>query len=448
MAFNRFSIKVTSQVLLISLVSYLLVWSFQKDYLVVTKFTFLIILILQIFGLIYYVNRTNRTLRNFLQSLRYLDSIPETTETEQSFQDLNVTYNEIIETVRRVNIEKAAEHHYFQLTIEHVGVGLLSFTPSGTVELINQAAKNLLHTDDLRNIKALDRKIAGFSEMLLALKPNRQRLLKLTVEGEFLKLSVRSTVFKISDRTVKLVSIQNIKTELEAEEADAWQKLIRVLTHEIMNSVTPVKSLTGTIIKMLESEEQRCQPGELHYNVIHNVLDGLRAIDKRSKGLLNFVQSYRHLTRIPKPNLKTFSVMDLFHNAMLLMQSEVDKCHIQLGAELQDENLPLLADEKLVMQILINLIKNAIQALNNTPNGEITLKGFASNDGATVIRVTDNGPGISPEFIDKIFIPFYTTKEEGTGIGLSISRQIMLLHGGSIGVQSSPHRETTFSLQF
>jgi len=278
------------------------------------------------------------------------------------------------------------------------------------------------------------------------LKQKHPKMIKAVSDNEILKLSVRKTVFKIQDNTVNLVSAQNIRTELEEEEIEVWKKLISVLTHEIMNSVTPIKSLTGTVIKMYEKSSVS-EVNNKSENT-DDILLALNTIQKRSNGLLSFVETYRNLTKIPKPVFCEIELKSFLHEITILMDSELQSSNIVISTEVNPENLKLIADEKLLTQVIINLIKNSIEAINNTANGKIQIKAFLSLPSDIIIQVIDNGTGISADRIDKVFIPFFTTKEKGSGIGLSLSRQIMKLHGGIISVHSRSGEETVFSLRF
>jgi C4-dicarboxylate-specific signal transduction histidine kinase len=260
-------------------------------------------------------------------------------------------------------------------------------------------------------------------------------------------LSFKAAEFRLLDRKIKLISIQNIKMELEAEELEAWQKLIRVLTHEIVNSVTPVNSLTNTIIKMFEQDGKQLNTAELDESVIKNALEGLHSIEKRNRGLIGFVKSYRSLTRIPKPVYMAFSLDIMFRNIFALVKNELASQKIRLMMDKIPGNLLLHADEKLVEQVMINLINNAVLSLQYTKDPLIKISVHSSSH-QLKIHVSDNGPGIPEDIIGNIFIPFLTTREEGSGIGLSLSRQIMRLHEGSISVKSSPSVETVFTLSF
>jgi nitrogen fixation/metabolism regulation signal transduction histidine kinase len=271
-------------------------------------------------------------------------------------------------------------------------------------------------------------------------------MIKVVSDYEILKLSVRKAVFKIQDNTINLVSLQNIRTELEEEEIEVWKKLISVLTHEIMNSVTPIKSLTGTVIKMYE--KSRISEVSKEPENSDDILLALNTIQKRSNGLLSFVDTYRNLTKIPRPVFCEIELRSLLHEITILMDNELKSADIVISTEVNPENLKLTGDEKLITQVLINLVKNSIDSVNNKTNRNIQIKASQSPSSDIIIQVVDNGTGISADQIDKVFIPFFTTKEKGSGIGLSLSRQIMKLHGGTISVFSKPGEETVFSLRF
>jgi nitrogen fixation/metabolism regulation signal transduction histidine kinase len=446
MAFNRFFRFVILQAILLAVTGTFFLWTLTQDYLLITKFTLGFIWVLQIILLIHYLTRTNRGLDNFLQSVKHLDPTRGITEGDKSFDLLNLTYNEIIDSIQKVKIEKEAEHHYFQNTIEHVGIGLISFNDAGQTELFNKAARELFKLEFVRNIQELNKSIPGISEMLFSLKQKHSKMIKAVSGDEILKLSIRKTVFKIQDKTVNLVSFQNIRTELEEEEIEVWKKLISVLTHEIMNSVAPIKSLTNTMIKMFEKDRPSDTNKESEYNV--DTLMALKAIQKRSKGLLSFVEIYKNLTKVPNPVFQCIELKSLLHEIIILMDSEIQLNNISLITEVNPANLKVNADEKLITQVIINLIKNSIESVTKEKNGKIQIKAFISSQSETIIQVIDNGAGIDADLTDKIFIPFFTTKEHGSGIGLSLSRQIMKLHGGTISVLSKPGIETAFSLSF
>jgi two-component system, NtrC family, nitrogen regulation sensor histidine kinase NtrY len=446
MVYNRFFRIVILQSVILAVTGAFFIWTLMQHNLIITKFTIGIIWLLQIILLIYFLTRTNRGLDNFLKSVRYLDTSRAITEGDKSFDLLNLTYNEIIDSIQKVKIEKEAEHHYFQYTIEHIGVGLISFNESGDIELFNRAARNLSGIEFVRNIYELDKSIPGISELMISLKQGHSKMIKVISGDEIMKISIRKTVFKIQDKTVNLVSLQNIRAELEEEEIEVWKKLISVLTHEIMNSVSPIKSLTSTVIKMYEKNNM----SEKYDASAHNddILLALKTIQKRSKGLLSFVEIYRNLTKIPLPAFSEIELKNLLDEIIILMKSQIKSSGVYCSADVNPENLRLIADEKLITQVIINLIKNSFESVKNKKDGKIQIKAFLSPQSETIIQVIDNGAGIPADLIDKVFIPFFTTKENGSGIGLSLSRQIMKLHGGTIEVSSKPGFDTVFYLKF
>lgn len=446
MIFRRFTIRVVMLVILISLAGMLVVWSFDKPNLAVARVTFITAWILLIISLITYVTHTNRALKTFFDSLRYIDTVKKSMGKGRSFEELDTMYQEIAGIIKQVEFDRETDRQYFRYLVEHAGAGIISFSESGDIEIINQAAKKILKIKQIKNISALGAMSPELPVILSMLKPGQQKLIKLIVDNEVVGLSVRLAEYRISGRKIRLVSLQNIRNELEDEELDAWQKLIRVLTHEIMNSITPVNSLTNTIIRMLESGDRPKRQDEVDDETLANALEGLHSIEKRNKGLIGFVQSYRSLTRIQKPMFTKVDIESMFLNIGRLVKEELETTRIHLFITVNPPSLTLDGDEKLLEQVMINLVNNSRLALSGTANPEIHLSAKIDHDMA-LIEVKDNGPGIPEEMIGSIFIPFFTTRAEGSGIGLSLSRQIMRLHGGSISVKSQQGVETIFTLK-
>jgi len=288
-------------------------------------------------------------------------------------------------------------------------------------------------------------------ETILKLKSGERSLVKVYDNDELLQLAIFATEFTLNERIIKLVSIQNIQHELEEQEMEAWQKLIRVLTHEIMNSITPIASISSTVNSILQeiTEDAKDKDGkDVDPETIKDIREALTTIHKRSTGLLHFVETYRNLTRIPKPNFQIFLIKNLFNHVGVLLEEEFKKKNISFDYSIYPKSLELAADEDLVQQVVINLLRNAVQGAELQEKPVIELKAFVNERGRVIIQVVDNGSGIQEESMDKIFIPFYTTKKEGSGIGLSLSRQIMGLHGGTITVNSDPDVKTEFTLRF
>ncbi|MBT3934511.1 MAG: ATP-binding protein, partial [Bacteroidetes bacterium] len=341
-----------------------------------------------------------------------------------------------------------SQHNFLKTLVEHLGVGLISFDEKGEVDIFNKAAQNILNMPYLPNISLLDRIDSSLSGIVRNIQNSETRLVKIQQQNELKQLSIRATEMKMENNLVKLVSIQDIKSELDAQELGAWQKLIRVLTHEIMNSISPITSLSSTISQMLETEKQQTKNKVINPEVVDDVLTGLKTISKRSKGLISFVDTYRNLTRIPTPVIEVLPVNQLLDNVHRLMKKELAEQKIKCMCTVNPESLQLKADEKLLEQVIINLVKNSIQALDSIADGVVDIRAFMHKSGQTLIQVRDNGIGMNADIIDEIYTPFFTTREKGSGIGLSISRQIMQLHGGSISVISAPGEGTVFTLSF
>ena len=273
--------------------------------------------------------------------------------------------------------------------------------------------------------------------------------MKVQDQDDILQLAIYSTEFKVKEKLIILATINNIQSVLEEQETEAWQKLIRVLTHEIMNSITPIASLSSTLDIMLKSITDGGNIREdMDMDTVTEIQQALQTINKRSTGLLHFVNTYRNLTRIPKPNFRIFPVRDLYKNIYLLMEEELIESKIKFVTSIEPDNIRVSADEQLIEQVIINLIRNSIHALEGRKDPTIELKSYYNKRGRVTMQVTDNGSGILPEVLDKIFIPFFTTKQSGSGIGLSLSRQILRLHNGTISAYSVPDKETAFTMTF
>jgi signal transduction histidine kinase len=281
------------------------------------------------------------------------------------------------------------------------------------------------------------------------MNPGENKLVKVQDEEDILQLAIYATEFKVKDKVILLSTIKNIQNVLEEQETAAWQKLIRVLTHEIMNSIAPISSLSSTVESMVRPyAEGKKSALEIELDTINEIQGALQTINKRSTGLMNFVETYRSLTKIPEPNFAQVKMKDLIHNVHTLMKKEIQQKNIGIATSIEPETIEVQVDEQMIEQVLINLVKNSVQALAGCKQGFIQVRGFYNKRGRPTIQVIDNGQGILGDVIDKIFIPFFTTKRSGSGIGLSLSRQILRLHGGTITAKSIPNEETIFTMTF
>jgi two-component system nitrogen regulation sensor histidine kinase NtrY len=407
-----------------------------------------VVFIFSLYSLFHYIDRSNRGLARFLQAVRYHDFSlsPGIEGLGGSFVDLNAAFREISSQFQHTREEKEAQYRYLQTVIQHIGVGLLSLRSDGSVDLLNNVAKRLLRVSHLRNIRDLPPLFQPLVSEIQRLRPGEKSLFKLEQSDEILQLALYTTEFKLHDQLYKLVSLQNIQVELEEKETEAWQSLTRVLTHEIMNSLTPIASLAATASSMLQASENENDCDGRAWN--QDVTEALQTIDRRSQGLMRFVHAYRSVALIPKAQFKIFPVMQMFQRVEKLMQDKLSRQGIAFSIAVDPPSLEMTADPDLTEQVLINLLLNAMEAFDGREKPSIHLSSRMNERGRVLIQVSDNGPGIAREAREKVFIPFFTTKKEGSGIGLSFSRQVMRLHNGVIAVQSQPGIGTVFTLRF
>ena len=416
---------------------------------IVTTVIFAIGVMLQLTELYRFISKTNRSLTRFLESVKYSDFASGFTADNKlgkSFKDLNIAFNQVLEAFRKARSEKEEHLLYLNTIVEHVSTGLISFDIDGNVELINATAKRFLKIETLRNIEELIENQSRLYKVLFDLPTGKSSLFRM--EGD-IQLSVTATEIILRGKKVKLVALQNIQPELQKKELEAWQNLTKVLRHEIMNSITPIASLTSTLKDVLiedlkHSEGQFVLPEE----AVDDLQDGLDTIAGRSQGLIKFIDAYRDYTSIPLPEIKSISAEDLFDHVSQLLKIEIRKSKIEFNYHIEPQEMMLYVDEELIEQVLINLMKNAIEALENTENPVIKLKAGLNELNNPKITIVDNGPGIVMEALEQVFIPFYTTKKTGSGIGLSLSRQIMQLHNGTLTVDSKLGEYTRFTLTF
>jgi len=451
MIYKSFRLKIVARILLLAASLFLLFLLINQTTLYATTTFMAIFIAYQVFSLIRYVERTNLELSRFLRSIRYADFSQSFSSRGRgsSFDELNAAFTEVVEEFQKARAEKEEHVQYFQTVVQHVGVGLIAFTPDGGIRLLNTAAKRLLQVDQLTNLELLRTRAGDLVDTLRSLKSGDRAIVKAELHDEQLQLIVYAKEMKLRDEHLTLIAIQNIRTELDEKEIEAWQKLIRVLTHEIMNSITPISSLASTVNDMLKPGPSN---GELQRMLTSETVDDIRSavetIEKRSQGLLHFVEAYRKLMRSPSPKFQIVRVADLFGRVEQLMRHHFSEGKIAFSAEIEPESLEVTADPELIEQVLINLLLNAVEATQGQNKAAIGLSGRMGNQGRVLLEVSDNGPGIPKEVQDRIFVPLFTTKPSGSGIGLSLSRQIMRLHRGTIYVNSDSGKRTTFVLRF
>ncbi len=440
---NLFAINIFIRVILISLNSFAFIFILTETNRPATAIFLGLLLIYLTGNLFYYVNRTNRELANFLIYLKENDTslALKSKKLDKTFKGLRQSFKKITDELKKARIEREIEQRYIETVFEHVGIGLISFDEQGRIEKINKAAKNLLNITHATSISELDKVHYGLAEKLISQQPGLQSLLKIKINNEIFQIAIKSTITVIENKRIKIISLQDIRNELEEKELDSWKKLISTLTHEIMNSITPITTLTVAIKRCFKHNGNIKSPENISIENIKDAIDSTNIIEERSKGLISFVDKYRSITKLPVPALTRVSVSRLFSDLEMLFKDTFELKKIKFKKEIIPDNLKITADKKLMEQVLINLIKNSLDAMKNLKNGLIIFRAFEENYNAN-IQIIDNGPGIPDEILENIFTPFYTTKEKGTGIGLSISRQIIRMHKGKIFLRSVPNKET------
>ncbi|UZR94656.1 sensor histidine kinase [Chondrinema litorale] len=410
-----------------------------------------LLIIYQIHNLYYYVENTNRKLTRFLEYIKYSDfasGFAADNRLGKSFRELNDAFNEVLEAFREARSEKEEHLQYLNTVVKHVGIGLISFDTDGKIELLNPAACRLLFISNILTLNELADMHPELTEIIRDLVPGGSSLFRNNEK----QLAIQATEIRLRGKSFKLISLQNIQNELQQKELEAWQNLTSVLRHEIMNSIAPISSLVSTLNDIFEEElpenYQDQEFVEINNEIVDDIREALSTIDRRSKGLIKFINAYKEFTHIPKPKFKLVSVKDLIENIVQLLRNDLKQKQIQFDYHIDQPGIKVSIDPELIEMVLINLIKNAAQAVNGKENPTVQLISKVDENQHVTILVIDNGPGIIPEAIDQIFIPFYTTKKDGSGIGLSLSRQIMQLHKGSLTVHSNLNERTEFKLTF
>ncbi|HEX3934586.1 MAG TPA: HAMP domain-containing sensor histidine kinase [Puia sp.] len=440
---ERILIRVLFMFLTLSLASFLLIKGWY-GYLAV----WLLVIIGQLMDFYNFHRKAQQEVEQFVESIHYRDFSRyfDVKEAPLELQSLRRGFNEINTTFKTVSREKETQFQYLQKILELVNTGILSYeNKSGEIGWMNESFKNMLGVPYLKTINSLERRDANLYKEILNIRPGENKIVSLTKDKNVYKALMAATAFQTDGRVYKLVAFQDVNEALDETEAKAWQRLLSVMTHEIMNSVAPISSLAETMLHRLQESARLLddQPGALE-----DLELGIGTIRKRSEGLLKFAETYRNLNKITTLTLKRIYARDLFETMHVLMEPTLVQKNIEMDIMLSDTDLALEVDTNLIEQVLINLVVNAIDAVKERLEPMITLSASTQGNGKPLLKVSDNGMGMSPEVMDNIFIPFFSTKKTGSGIGLSLCKQIMLLHKGNIQVQSLEGVGSSFLLQF
>lgn len=448
MAFRSFRASIVIRVLLISLsviLVILLLW-YEKY---VSAFIIIAVLVYQVSSLIHFVETTNRKLARFIESIQYDDFSPGfeiDNRLGQSFQILNDSLKGILEQFRETRKSKEENLQLLDTLVKYANVGLMAYDTSRQVLFINSKCCSILGIPTIKSIPEMTNYTPEAAKVIDELEAGTNFLYRMD-ENRYLSIYVSE--IKLQNKLLRLVSIQNIQSELQQKELEAWQNLTKVLRHEIMNSVTPISSLIETLNQIFEEELKDHSPDEpLDKELMTDMREALQAIQNRSQALKNFVSAYRSFTQIPTPEFGVVKVKDIFFNIEKLFAPEAAQKNVWLTFSGATDYLEIKADQSMIEMVVINLVKNAIEASSEATDANVSVLAKENAVGRCLITVTDNGSGIIPEAIEQVFIPFYSTKPTGSGIGLSLSRQIMQKHFGNLLVESVPEKRTVFTLQF
>ena len=393
-----------------------------------------------------YLTRGQQALLDFTLALKYRDFSRQYPEqpASASLRRLHAAFNQVNATFRELRAEKEAQFQYLQTILALLDTGIVSYDTAGTVAWVNEAFKNTLQLPYLKNIQALQLRQPVLYEAIRRAVPGQPAVVKLTVGSHAVQLLLSATQFKIQGEAFTLLAFKNISQALADTETAAWQQLLRVMTHEIMNSVTPIASLADSLGRHMRAAQQQDSAAEL----LDDVSTGIRIIQQRSEGLLRFAQVYRNFSTLAPPQRTTLYVQELLQTTRQLLAEQLTAQGIEVVISVRPVHLTLQADGHLLEQVLINLLLNAAQAVDQTPDPRISLLAWLDGQERVVIEVKDNGSGIPADLLDSIFVPFFTTRPSGSGIGLSLAKQIMQLHQGSIQVQSVEGAGSAFQLWF
>ena len=412
---------------------------------------FLIIVLLTVFigyNLFRYLNKANDELSYFFASIINEDSSLVYSEHtgNKTFDSLHKYINRLNVQIKDARMNIIIQEKFYQALVEKSSSGLIAYDEKGIIKLANSKARELLGIQQLHNIKQLQRVNTRLLDAMKQIKPGNNQLLNAIINDSSVHLSLTASEMKLKDEQVKVIALNDISHEIDKQEIESWQKLIRILNHEIMNSVAPITSLSSTISGFYKEGEKQKKAEMIDEKTISKTLKGLTVIEEHGRGLINFVDSYRSLTKLPELKPEELKIKDIFESltilAASLRQEKYPDLDLSLNTKVEPDDLVICADESLLTRVLFNMVKNSMEAMEGIGRPGISLEAGRNTAGKNIIRIIDNGQGMNDELKERIFIPFFTTREKGSGIGLSLSRQIINMHKGNITVKSSPGKGT------
>jgi len=445
MIYKSFTLAIVTRLLILILLTVCFCFFlFQNNWII--GVLILIPIFISVWNLIYFMNSINRKVAFFFDAVSNDDTtlhFPEKLRSK-SLSTLHKSINQLNNHISNIKIKNEYNERFFREIMKYSATGLMAIDDKGYIELINNSALHLIGMPYISHIHLLKQKNKELFDQLTQLQPGQNNTIKLLHGTDLRLILLKVAHLSFGEQKYRLYSLNDIKAELEENELDSWQKLIRVMTHEIMNSIAPITSLSNTLTRIFLKNGEPLPVEEVTQKHISNTIHGLDVIENTGKGLMHFVEDYRRLTKIPKPLFKPIHINNWIQSIELLMKSKMEEENIEFKITGKEFHKELIGDEKLLNQVIFNILNNAMDALKGIKKKNITLNILEGQLGKLKISIADNGAGIAPEEMEKIFIPFYTTKENGSGIGLSLCRQIMRLHKGSISAISIPGEQNTY----
>ncbi|WP_026775306.1 PAS domain-containing sensor histidine kinase [Polaribacter sp. Hel_I_88] len=418
----------------------------KEDILYIVLISFAILCSIQ--NLYTFIKRRFAAIDDFFEAVKYRDFsrwFPE----DRGPKDIRFLYtgfNEVNRTIKEINVQNETQYIYLQKILEMIDVGIIAYNiETGDVLWLNDTFKEIIDFPSFKNIRFVENRKPELYTIIFETYNREPNSITIALQNEQLKVLISDTIFQIKEDSFKLVILQNIDSTLNKNESEAWKKLLSVMTHEIMNSIAPISSLADTLQRNIELSLENPQENSLE---IEDLNAGIKTIKNRSQGLLKFAKTYRSLSKVTHLNLQKVQVSELFKNIELLMAPSIKAKNIAIEFSISSKRLQLDIDVHLIEQVIINLILNAKDACQQKENPLIKVEASQTQNRAIVIKVFDNGAGIPKEIMENIFVPFFTSKSTGSGIGLSLCKQIMLLHKGKILVNSIENEGTVFTLTF
>jgi nitrogen fixation/metabolism regulation signal transduction histidine kinase len=450
MVFRFFVVALILRLVVVGAAMTLVIWLLLKPGYHSATLLSSIVLALLVAELWRYVSRTNREVARFLDAVRFADYSQrfDFEKAGSGFASLGRTFTAIIEDMRERRTGQESEVRHLQALIEHIPVPLMTVHADNAITLQNNAARRLFGSTHVTRVNDLRQFGPGFARAVDEAIPGDRELVTFTVEGAEYRLTLAATEIIIEGDRERLISLQDIQSEIDATQAEAWQDLVRVLTHEIMNSITPVTSLAQTAAELVDDMVRETGPESPLAEELEDVQSAVATVARRSDSLLQFIDSYRQISRLAPPEKKRVALVDLFETVTSLAAAEWDDPRVTLSSTVEPSGLFVYADRDLLEPVLLNLLRNAWQATKGQEQPSIELCGRLNRRGNTVIEIGDNGHGVPDEIATKIFVPFFTTREGGSGVGLALARQVMIAHGGFIRLGQKSDAGATFTLTF